>query len=256
MTKDNMASPQVTDEQIARILGDLWDDGYSSPSTYNDVDCKTDAEKKSVRDGAVAHSLKALRALLSAPPAAEMPKPIASTDDQQIARVARWVIKNLQDSPRSALSQLTDAVAASQQTQPQEAKPVAADGWQVVPKVPTLTMLKAMDKAFSQDDDGESYEECYAAAYSAALAAAPQEQAPADKKADFYHGVIASLAVLTGAGYAHGSVYHDEIVRSVGEAQLYAVAEDGDYAWAGLDPSKRPAIHRCEGQRAAGLAYQ
>jgi hypothetical protein len=57
---------------------------------------------------------------------------------------------------------------------------------------------------------------------------------------DFERGVIAALGVMTAHGYPHGSTYHDEIVSSVGEESIYAVAEDEDYAWAGLDPAKKP----------------
>ena len=56
----------------------------------------------------------------------------------------------------------------------------------------------------------------------------------------FSRGVIAALGVLNACGYSHGSVFHDEIVKSVGEAEIYAAAEDEDYEWAGLDPAKRP----------------
>lgn len=57
---------------------------------------------------------------------------------------------------------------------------------------------------------------------------------------DFARGVIAALGVMTAHGYPHGSTYHDEIVHSVGEASIYAAAEDEDYEWAGLDPAKKP----------------
>lgn len=77
----------------------------------------------------------------------------------------------------------------------------------------------------------------------ALLAASPKAEPVSNDKRDeieFGRGVIAALGILKAHGYPHGSVYHDSIVQSVGEEIVYAAAEYEDYAWAGLDISKRP----------------
>jgi hypothetical protein len=61
-----------------------------------------------------------------------------------------------------------------------------------------------------------------------------------DAERDFARGAIAALAVMTSHGHPHGSTYHDDIVRTVGEKVIYSAAEDDDYAWAGLNPRKKP----------------
>lgn len=78
-------------------------------------------------------------------------------------------------------------------------------------------------------------------------AAIQNAQSPATSAADaknaaqdFARGAIAALAVMTSHGHPHGSTYHDDIVRTVGEKVIYSVAEDDDYAWAGLNPRKKP----------------
>jgi len=66
-------------------------------------------------------------------------------------------------------------------------------------------------------------------------------EAPADDgEKEFARGVIAALGVLTPHGYTHGSVLHDEIVSTIGAKIIYRHAEDEDYAWAGLNPRKKP----------------
>jgi len=76
------------------------------------------------------------------------------------------------------------------------------------------------------------------------LAAAPAAPSPAPVQAAvthaFAHGAIAALAVLSSHGHTHGSVYHDEVVKAIGETEIYAAAEDDDYELSGLDPSKKP----------------
>lgn len=94
--------------------------------------------------------------------------------------------------------------------------------------------------------DGTYSHDHFIAHGAASAAGAGSEQPGADTEPnndEFARGVIAALGVLaTGHGYKHGSVYHDEIVRSVGESVIYAAAEDEDYEWAGLDQNKKPAL--------------
>ena len=68
----------------------------------------------------------------------------------------------------------------------------------------------------------------------------------ADARSDFYRGVIAALGALC-PHFKHGCTEHDEIVTSVGKAELYAAAEPEDVEWAGLDPEYYAAIKAQEG---------
>lgn len=57
----------------------------------------------------------------------------------------------------------------------------------------------------------------------------------------FYHGTINALALLKMHGYGIHSTYARDLLATVDEDRLYQVAEDEDYAWAGLDPDRKPA---------------
>lgn len=133
MTKDNMASPQVTDEQITSVLRQI-ENAAEVVGFHRFIDLS-----------------RQLRALLSAPPAAD---------------------------PLNANPVATGALNASAASK--HSKAVAATGFAWVPVEPTGVMKDAGAGSLPLGAGPWNAADCYRAM----LAAAPQEQAPADKALD------------------------------------------------------------------------
>ncbi len=172
---NSLASPQVTDEQIMEGVKALLCATSSEVEGYSPN--MLSGYQDEVRRVFMAMSACAL----SVPPAAETPPaPLTDTFVQTVPDQCDRILW------RGGYHHLPIAAAG------QEAKPVAADGWQRVPKVPTEKMICAGIEAYR----GKCEE-----SYAAMLAAAPQEQAPLNAQAlkNAYFGIKHALQQVAAA---------------------------------------------------------
>ena len=216
LRKHILASPQVTDEQIKKISREL-----DAENNWDDV--------------------KFARAVLalSAPPAAESPH----SDDIAVQEFATAMIAKMAEArtkgrrgweecdPAELSQMLREHVEKGDprdvanfcmmlwhQQEPiaaprKEAKPVAADGWQVVPKMPTQEMLNVGYDGHGPRD-----------VYNRMLAAAPQEQAPADKDAIRNATLEEAAKIALQYCYTGGGTDAAKAIRAL-QSQPHQVAE-------------------------------